>query len=184
MTRDKYYQSQQRERVEVSDPNECFPPFFEAVLTPHRSMSPLGLSRVTLVAAGFASIYAVFLAAVGLWFAPLLLAVPVLALWIAFASSTKSGKAYEHVKVSPVEIHVRRVCGRGRTAEFRLNPIHTRIVIRRLEDEGVTAISLIAGAQQLSIGAFLNPADKASFADAFVKAIQMAKRDGLSVYAG
>lgn len=182
MTRDKYYQSQGPEQTAISADQDCFPPFFEAVLTPYRSMPKSGLAWLLAVTAAMAAVSAAFMAAVGLWFAPLLFLLPVGALWLAFHSNFKAAQAYEHVRVSPFHIHVTQVSGRGHQTEVQVNLLHTRLVVRRLEDEGVTHIFLVAGNQRVSVGSFLNPADRTSFADAFVAAIQTAKSDGLAVY--
>jgi len=71
---------------------------------------------------------------------------------------------------------VRKVTPGGREQELRFNPRWARLEVERSEDEGVTRIAIRARDRRFSVGAFLNPEDRESFAGAFGAALAEARR--------
>ncbi|WP_208978863.1 DUF2244 domain-containing protein, partial [Pseudovibrio denitrificans] len=55
---------------------EPYPPFFQAVLTPHRSLSRRGVNIVLWCAGLIVAFYSIVLVLMGLWPAPILLSLP------------------------------------------------------------------------------------------------------------
>ena len=102
----------------------------------------------------------------------------VLALWLAFRLSYRSGRAYEEVKVSLHKVHVRKVSPAGRVSDYSFNPLWIRLSVTRLEDEGCVRISLVGRGIDLVLGAFLNPDDRESFARAVSGALATARAGG------
>ncbi|KZL20066.1 hypothetical protein PsAD2_01552 [Pseudovibrio axinellae] len=160
---------------------ESYPPFFQAVLTPHRSLSRRGMNIVLWCTGSIAGFYSLLLVLMGLWPAPILLAMPVLFLWLAFRHNFATAETYEEVSVSPLEVRLKQVTYKGEVQEYVLNPFHMKLHIEKDDDIGVTRILIRSEQLFLVIGAFLNPDDRTSFATAFSQAVHSAKNRGLDL---
>ncbi|HUG62771.1 MAG TPA: DUF2244 domain-containing protein, partial [Methylomirabilota bacterium] len=99
-------------------------------------------------------------------------------IYFAFRRSYGQARAFEEVHVSAIDIHVVRMGARGETQEHHVNPAWARLEVRRIEDEGVVALALVSHGRSVPVGGFLNPPDRASFADALGKALATARRGG------
>ncbi len=157
---------------------DSYPPFFEAVLTPHRSLSPEGVNFVLWIVGTLAAMASLALVLMGVWPAPILLSLPVIFLWLAFKHNIATADTYEEISVSPTEVRLKHVSHKGEIQEFVLNPFHMKLQIERDEGIGVTRILVRSGKLFLVVGAFLNPADKTSFAAAFSQALHSARNRG------
>ena len=154
------------------------PGVFHAVLFPHRSLSRKGffaLMALVIAVMGFAAMRSL---AIGAWPVALFAIADVALVYIAFKLSYRSGRAFEEVTVSATEVLVRKVSPGGRVSEHRFHPGWARLTITQLEDEGVTRLDLASHGQRIVVGAFLNPDDRASFAEAFSDALATASRAG------
>ena len=153
-------------------------PFFSARLTPHRSLGRAGFLALMLATGAIAfGAGAVFLA-IGAWPVFGFFGLDVLIIYVAFRVSYHQARAFEEIHVSTTDVHVIRVAPRGEAQEFHLNPAWARLDVRRIEDEGVVALTLSSHGRTLSVGSFLNPADRASLADALSAALATARRGG------
>ncbi len=153
-------------------------PFFAARLTPHRSLGPRGF--VALMAATGLICFAsglVFLA-IGAWPVIWFFGLDVLIVYVAFRLNYDQARAYEEVQVSPIDVALTRVGPRGERQEFHFNPAWARLDVVRLDGEGVVALRLVSHGRAVTVGGFLNPPDRASFADAFAAALATARRGG------
>ena len=65
---------------------------------------------------------------------------------------------------------------RGAVREAHYNPGWARFLVRRHPEFGVTQMSVSGEGRATEIGAFLNPDDRESFAEAFGQALAKAKR--------
>jgi uncharacterized membrane protein len=148
---------------------------FHAVLFPHRSLSQrglwitLGIVAATMAFAGGRAL------ALGAWPVALFAAADVLLVWGAFRLSYRAGRQFEEVTVTPQEVLVRKVTPAGRVSEHRFDPAWARLSVTRREEEGVVRLDLGSHGRWIVIGAFLNPEDRASFADAFSDALARAR---------
>lgn len=95
----------------------------------------------------------------------------VLLIWWALSASMRSGRKAEHVALYPDALEVRRVSETGAERTERFDPFHVRLEVERDEENRVTALVLRTRNEQVPLGQFLNPADKASFARAFGRAL-------------
>jgi uncharacterized membrane protein len=78
--------------------------------------------------------------------------------------------------VTPCELRVRRVSHRGHVAEWVLNPLWVRLDQQVDEEYGVERLYLVSAGRHVSIGRFLGPDEKASFAKALNAALAVARR--------
>ena len=78
--------------------------------------------------------------------------------------------------MTPSELRVRRVSHRGHVMEWVLNPLWVQIDQISHEEFGIERLYLVSRGRRVSIGSFLGPDEKASFAKALLAALQSAKR--------
>lgn len=150
-------------------------PLFKALLTPHRSLGATGF-YILMGAFVFAwlTLGSVFLA-IGAWPVFGFLGLDVLLIYLAFRWSYRSGRAREEVEVSRTRLDIRKIAPSGRTEEHRFNPFWTRFRVSRHDEIGITGMAVEGEGRRVSIGSFLNPDDRESFARAFGRALASAK---------
>jgi uncharacterized membrane protein len=149
---------------------------FSALLTPHRSLSGAGfLALMTFVivisfAAGIAALL------MGAWPVFGFFGLDVLAIYWAFKINFRHARASEEIRVTASELRVRRTNHRGHVMEFVLNPLWVQLDQKIHAEYGIEKLYLLSKGRRLSIGSFLGPDEKASFAKALLAALQAAKR--------
>src|SRR6266849_9910078 len=152
------------------------PKLFSALLTPHRSLNRTGF----LVLMAFLSAVS-FVAGVAFWMMgawPVLgfFGLDVLVVYWAFRINFRRAKATEEIVVTPSELRVRRVSHRGHVLEWVLNPLWVQLDQKTHAEFGIEKLYLVSKGRRVSIGSFLGPDEKASFAKALIAALQAAKR--------
>jgi uncharacterized membrane protein len=158
------------------EPERPQPELFSALLTPHRSLNRTGflVLMAFLCAISFAAGLAFLL--MGAWPVFGFFGLDVLAVWWAFRISYRNAKAREEITVTPSELRVRRVSHRGHVVEWVLNPLWVRLDQKSHEEYGIERLYLVSRGRLISVGSFLGPDEKASFAKALLAALQAAKR--------
>jgi uncharacterized membrane protein len=158
------------------EPQPPQPELFSALLTPHRSLNRTGflVLMAFLCAISFAAGLAFLL--MGAWPVFGFFGLDVLAVWWAFRISYRNAKAREEITVTPSELRVRRVSHRGHVVEWVLNPLWVRLDQKSHEEYGIERLYLVSRGRLVSVGSFLGPHEKASFAKALLAALQAAKR--------
>jgi uncharacterized membrane protein len=100
----------------------------------------------------------------------------VLALYVAFRASFRSARAYEDLRLTPLELFFARVSVRGARREWRFNPAWVRFERIEHEEFGTQRLSLVSKGRSLEVGAFLGPEQKAELASKFSRALALARR--------
>ncbi len=151
-------------------------PLFSARITPHRSLSRggflalMGFVTVVSFAAGVAFLM------MGAWPVFGFFGLDVLIIYWAFRANFRNAAATEDIVVTPYEIRVRRVSHRGHVVEWALNPIWVQLERKEDDEFGIEKLYLVSRGRRLSVGGFLGPEEKASFAKALQEALHAAKR--------
>lgn len=115
--------------------------------------------------------------AMGAWPVMAFIVVDVVIIYGAFHVSYLTGRAYEDVVMTENSLVVKRVSPLGRVKEERLHPFWTRLkTAYDAEDDVVLAVKLESKGKQIAVGAFMNPKDKESFANALGEALASVKR--------
>ncbi|AZO11496.1 MULTISPECIES: DUF2244 domain-containing protein [unclassified Mesorhizobium] len=162
----------------MSDTNASYQadePFFQALLTPHRSLGRTGF--FILMAAllfGWAVTGAIFLAH-GAWPVFGFFGLDVIGVYVAFRLNYRAARAREEISVSRTSLDIRKTAPSGRSEAHHFNPFWTRFSIARHTEIGITRMAVEAQGKSVSIGGFLNPDDRESFASAFSRALATAK---------
>lgn len=150
-------------------------PFFTAVLTPYRSLGPNGFLILMLCLGAISFVAGLVFWSLGAWPVFGFFGLDMVLIWLAFRLNYASARQFEEVRVSRHEILVRKVGPGKRKLEFCFNPLWVRLSLTRIEDEGVTRISLTSRGETVDLGNFLNPEDRTSFASAMANALAAAK---------
>jgi uncharacterized membrane protein len=158
------------------DPNAAEPELFSALLTPHRSLNRTGFIVVMGFVSAVSFVAGVAFLMMGAWPVLGFFGLDVLAIYWAFKVNFRSARAREEISVTPTELRVRRISHRGQVAEWVLNPLWVRLDQQVHEEYGVERLYLVSKGRHVSIGRFLGPDEKASFAKALNAALLAARR--------
>lgn len=163
----------------MSDTNAAFAadePFFRALLTPHRSLGRTGfLVLMCAVTFGWMVTGAFFLAN-GAWPVFGFFGLDVVLLYVAFRLNYRAARAREEVSVSRTVLDIRKTAPSGKSEAHRFNPFWAKFAVSRHDEIGITRMAVEGQGKTVSIGGFLNPDDRESFAKAFAGALATAKR--------
>lgn len=163
----------------MSDTNASFSadePFFRALLMPHRSLGRTGFAILMgALLFGWAVTGAIFLSH-GAWPIFGFFGLDVLLVYVAFRVNYRAARARELVSVSRTSLDITKIAPSGRTEDHHFNPFWARFSIARQEEIGITGMAVEGQGKNVSIGSFLNPDDRESFATAFAGALAKAKR--------
>jgi uncharacterized membrane protein len=158
------------------DPDGDQPKLFSARLTPHRSLNRTGfvVLMAFLSAVSFATGVAFLL--MGAWPVFGFFGLDVLVIYWAFRVNFRRGDASEEITITPSELRLRRVSHRGHVVEWVLNPLWVRLDQKTHAEFGIERLYLVSKGRHVSVGSFLGPDEKASFAKALLAGLQAAKR--------
>jgi uncharacterized membrane protein len=149
---------------------------FSARLMPHRSLNRTGflvvMAFVTVVsfAAGIAFLV------MGAWPVFGFFGLDVLAIYAAFRIYFRRARACEEIRVTPSELHVRRISHRGHVVEFTFNPLWVQLDRKTHAEFGIERLYLVSKGRRIAIGNFLGAEEKESFAKALMAALHAARR--------
>ncbi len=150
-------------------------PFFQALLTPHRSLGPTGFAVLMgALLFGWLVTGAIFLSH-GAWPVFGFFGLDVLLVYVCFKLNYRAARAREEVSVSRTSLDIRKTAPSGRSEAHRFNPFWAKFSIARHDEIGITSMAVEGQGRTVPIGGFLNPDDRESFAKAFSRALATAK---------
>src|SRR5438132_1095851 len=158
------------------DPALDQPKLFSARLTPHRSLSRAGFLVLMALIASVSFVAGVAFLLMGAWPVLGFFGLDVLVIYWAFRINFRRAAASEEISMTPSELRVRRVSHRGHVVEWVLNPLWVQFEQKVHAEFGIERLYLVSRGRRVSIGSFLGPDEKASFAKALLAALQAAKR--------
>lgn len=151
-------------------------PIFAAQLMPYRSLSPAGFAIMMAIVAAICVSNAYFYYHLGAWPVTIFFFFDVALLYFAFKLSYRAGQAREEITVRRSALEVRKIAPNGRRREHVYNPFWAKFHVERNKEIGITSMRITGEGYQSTIGAFLNPDDRESFARAFSEALAKAKK--------
>jgi uncharacterized membrane protein len=158
------------------DPEPSEPKLFSARLTPHRSLNRTGFVVLMALLSAVSFVAGVAFWMMGAWPVFGFFGLDVLVIYWAFRINFRRALATEDIVVTPSELRVRRVSHRGHVVEWVLNPLWVQFEQKSHAEFGIERLYLVSRGRRVSIGSFLGPGEKASFAKALMAALQAAKR--------
>jgi uncharacterized membrane protein len=158
------------------EPQDDQPKLFSARLTPHRSLNRTGFLVLMTFLCAVSFVAGVAFLLMGAWPVFGFFGLDVLVIYWAFRVNFRSANASEEITVTPSELRVRRISHRGHVVEWVLNPLWVRLDQESHAEFGIERLYLVSRGRHVSVGSFLGPDEKASFAKALMAALQSAKR--------
>jgi len=158
------------------DPDAAEPVLFSALLTPHRSLNRTGFLLVMAFLSLISFAAGMVFLMLGAWPVVGFFGLDILAVYLAFKINFRRAQGCEEIWVTPSQLRLRRVSHRGHAVEFVLNPLWVRLNKVAHEEFGIEKLYLVSRGNSVSIGSFLSPDEKASFANALMEALQAARR--------
>ena len=147
-----------------------------ARLRPHRSLTRAQAKiLVSILSAMLAASTRPFFL-MGAWPVVGFLGLDALGVWLAFELSFRSAKAYEDVRVTPLELLLAKVSPRGESREWRFNPSWVRIDRSVHEEFGLQRLQLVSHGRAVEFASFLGPEQKAQVASDLALALARARR--------
>ncbi len=143
---------------------------FDATLTPHRSLGPLGF---TLLMGFFATVslaIGIGFLMIGAWPVIGFFGLDVALVWFAFRFSYRSGRMREHLRLSQGLLTVRRILPSGRVREWRFQPYWLRV---EMDDppRHDSQLTLASHGRRLTVGDFLSVPERHDLARALSNAL-------------
>ncbi len=144
--------------------------WFDAVLSPHRSLGPRGFTilMLTIAAVSFAS--GVLFLAIGAWPVFGFFGLDALLIWFAFKANYRAAKAFERVRLTDRDLIVERVSAKGHARHFRFEPSWARIDVEiRAEDDNELAIA--SHGRRFVFARCLTPGERLDLAETLRRAL-------------
>lgn len=152
-------------------------PVFEALLTPHRSLSRTGFVILMAIVVAATAFHGLVFAVAGAWPVAGFFVFDLVLLAGAFWLNYRAARAREMVSVSRTDLSIRKVAPSGRVRDYRFNPFWARFDIARHDEFGITGMRVSGEGRSTDVGSFLNPDDRESFAAAFAGALATVRRN-------
>lgn len=139
------------------------PVFFDARLSPHRSLPPKGFFWVMAVLAGISFCAGISFVLMGAWPVTGFFGLDVALVYLAFRLSYRSARQIETVRLTEAALDVERVSIRGEKRRWRFEPYWLKLVFEEW-DEGQNRLLLVSHGKSLSLGAFLSAPERSGLA--------------------
>lgn len=146
-------------------------PLFDAILTPHRSLPPLGFALLIGVVAAVNVGLGVSFMLQGAWPIFAFCGLDVLLFYVMFRLSYRSARMYERVRLLPGELVVERHDVGGRKQSWTFQPYWLRVAMDDPPRHD-SQLLLRSHGRALAIGSFLTPAERLDLAQALRRALQ------------
>ena len=147
---------------------------FRALLTPHRSLSPMGfmilMSAVCLMSFGTGLLFYL----IGAWPVIGFMGLDVLLIYVAFKLNYRAGRLYETVDLNEDALTVTRVQPSGKAESWRFNPYWVQLKLEPRVGRS-SELSLVSHGTRLSFASFLSDREREDFAEALGTALSAAK---------
>ena len=147
---------------------------FDAILTPHRSLSPRGFLILMSALSVIGFLAGVFFFLLGAWPVVGFLGLDVALVYIAFRINYRRGCMYETLRLTHDTLTVRRVGHSGGESRWRFQPAWLQILLNDPPAHG-SPLTLRSHGKSLAIGGFLSAEERRGLADALAAALAEAR---------
>lgn len=145
--------------------------WFDAVLHPHRSLSPTGFIILMVLLAAVSFTMGIMFLIAGAWPVFGFFGLDVLLVYVAFRANYRSGMVYETLRLTSDDFTVRRVLPNGLSRSWRFQPYWLRV---EMDDppRPDSELRLRSHGRALVIGSFLTPIERLEVAHALSAALR------------
>lgn len=147
------------------------PPLFDAVLTPHRSLGPLGFWLLMAVVAAVNVGLGVSFMLRGAWPIFAFCGLDVIAFYAMFQLNYRAARMHERVRLLPGELIVERRDVSGDVQRWSFQPFWLRVLMDDPPEHG-SQLVLSSHGRSLAIGSFLSPDERLDLAKALQRALR------------
>jgi uncharacterized membrane protein len=148
------------------------PKTWQAILTPHRSLSKQGFVVLMIIIAAVNFAVGTLFMAIGAWPVAGFAGLDVLLMYWAFKVNFASARQMEIISVTEHELVFDRVSKPGRSSQQRFNRRWVRIELEEdAERELIGRLSLVSGQSRIAVGDFLAPEERKTLAQALRQAV-------------
>lgn len=159
--------------MDMVDNPHCARPrrlYFDATLTPHRSLPPAGFYLLIGMVGGVSLTMGILFLIVGAWPVFGFLGLDVALLYFAFRMNYRAALARETVRLDEVELAVQRFSPAGHVRRWSFQPYWLQ-VLHEAASEYPAPLVLASHGRQLEIASFLSQPEKTALADALREAL-------------
>jgi uncharacterized membrane protein len=150
-------------------------PLLDIVLSPHRSLDPLGFLVVMIVVSIVSFAAGLFFLLKGAWPVLGFFGLDVLLIYFAFRASYRSADFYETIRLTRRELAVERRVSSGHAQRWTFQPYWLRV---QVDERPFTtgSITLRSHGRMIAIGSFLSPSERSDLAKVLDDALVSARR--------
>ncbi|MEX2200039.1 MAG: DUF2244 domain-containing protein [Dongiaceae bacterium] len=141
------------------------PALFDAVLTPHRSLSPAGFAILMTAIAGVGFVGGMAFLLAGAWPVTGFGAIEIGLFYLLFRLNYRSARIRERVRLTANALEIERRLQDGSVRRWSFQPYWLKVSIADPPDTD-SRLTLSSHGKSLSIGAFLSPDERLEFANA------------------
>lgn len=143
---------------------------FDALLTPHRSLSPRGFLVLMAVICTISFTAGWIFLLMGAWPVVGFLGLDVLLIYVAFRINYRRARTYESLRLTPRALTVRRVSHWGEASHWRFQPTWLQVLMDDPPHHN-SQLTLRSHGRSLVIGRFLTPDERLDLARALRTAL-------------
>jgi uncharacterized membrane protein len=149
--------------------------FFDATLSPYRSLPPRGFFWVMAVLSGAGFCAGIAFVLAGAWPVTGFFGLDVALVYLAFRLSYRSARQTETVRLTDRALDVERISIRGERHRWRFEPAWLRIIFEEWE-EGQNRLLLASHGRSLALGTFLSSPERRDLARELKSALEQWRR--------
>jgi uncharacterized membrane protein len=151
-------------------------PLFDAVILPHRSLTPSGFLLVMGLFGGISFIAGMIFLSMGAWPVVGFFGLDVALVYFAFRANYRSARAHEVVTITHDAMTIRKIDPRGRADEITLNPYWARLSTETDDEFGMLALKVLGQGRETRVGDFLSPPERVELHKALSDALHRARQ--------
>ena len=149
---------------------------FSALLRPHRSLKPRTILVILAMLGLFGLLLAVPFIFLGFWPVAFFYGLDIALLYWAFRYNMRGAMGYEEIKLSSLELNVRKVDDQGKEASWSFTPIWTRLEQDLGSDQEIRRLRLVSRGVTLAIADCLSQEDRQDFSHSLSSALRDARK--------
>ncbi|HXQ41227.1 MAG TPA: DUF2244 domain-containing protein [Candidatus Udaeobacter sp.] len=148
---------------------------FDALLTPHRSLSPRGFAILMAIAGSIGFVFGGAFILLGAWPIFGFCGAEWLLFYLCFRHNFRAERVSERIRLTPDRLTIERRDRRGRLQSWSFQPYWLRVEIEEHHDSS-NVLALASHGRRLPIAGFLSPPERLDLARALQSALAGMRR--------